>query len=179
VVTPAALLGLLAEPDRLRVVAALVLGARTTVAVADAAGVPVPVAARALARLESGGLVSSTAGEWMLLESAFPAAARAMSVSQPEEDLGEADPASAAVLRAFCKDGRLVSIPAARSKRLVVLDRIARMFDIGVRYPEAEVNARLRQVHPDTASLRRHLIDEGFLARESRFYWRTGGTIEI
>jgi hypothetical protein len=47
------LLGLLAEPDRLRVAAALILGAGTPTEVAAAAEVDLRSATRALARLES------------------------------------------------------------------------------------------------------------------------------
>ena len=40
-----------------------------------------------------------------------------------------------------------------------------------------KVNRRLRASHPDVASLRRYLVDEGFLSRDARGYWRTGGTV--
>ena len=74
-------------------------------------------------------------------------------------------------------NGHLRSIPARRSKRLVVLDRIAQVFEVGERYPEREVNALLRAFHDDVAALRRYLVDEGFLSREAGQYWRTGGTV--
>jgi len=88
-------------------------------------------------------------------------------------------PRQAAVLRAFLVDGRLASIPTTRSKRLVVLDHIAKVFEVGVRYPEREVDARVRAFHDDYAALRRHLVDEGFLAREAGTYWRIGGTVDL
>ena len=37
----------------------------------------------------------------------------------------------------------------------------------------------LRAFHPDTAALRRYLVDEGFLTREHNVYWRTGGTVDV
>jgi hypothetical protein len=84
------------------------------------------------------------------------------------------------VLRRFLDDdGRLRSIPARRGKRLVVLDRLAQVFDPGERYPEPDVNALLRTFHPDVAALRRYLVDEGFLTREAGVYWRTGGTVVV
>jgi hypothetical protein len=82
------------------------------------------------------------------------------------------------VLAAFLTpDGRLVRVPARHRKRLVVLDHLARVFEPGRRYPEPEVNALLRAFHDDVASLRRHLVDEEFLARDAGVYWRTGGTV--
>lgn len=84
------------------------------------------------------------------------------------------------VFRAFfADDGRLVQIPAKRSKRLVVLDRLAQEFSPGESFSETEVNRRLRAFHPDVASLRRYLVDEGFMSRRSGWYWRSGGTFEI
>jgi hypothetical protein len=48
-----------------------------------------------------------------------------------------------------------------------------------VRYPEREVNALLAVWHPDTAALRRYLVDEGLLTREAGLYWRSGGWVDV
>ena len=66
-------------------------------------------------------------------------------------------------------------MPAKRSRRLVVLDHVAQVFEPGRRYPEREVNVLLRAFYDDYAALRRYLVDEGFLAREDGEYWRSGG----
>ena len=85
-----------------------------------------------------------------------------------------------AVLRRFLDDdGALRSIPARRGKRLLVLDRVVQVFDVGRRYPEREVNVLLRAFHPDVAALRRYLVDEGFMSREAGVYWRTGGSVDL
>ena len=83
------------------------------------------------------------------------------------------------MLRVFIRDGRLTQIPAQRSKRLVVLDRLAQDFEPGERYSESRVNLILGRWHPDTAACRRYLIDEGFLGRDQGVYWRTGGTVDV
>ncbi|MEV1289595.1 DUF2087 domain-containing protein [Micromonospora sp. NPDC049679] len=84
------------------------------------------------------------------------------------------------VLRTFLKDDRLVSIPAKAGKRRVLLEHIVRAFEPGVRLSEREVDAVLRAFYePDWVSLRRYLIDEGLMARESGWYWRTGGFVEV
>jgi len=64
------------------------------------------------------------------------------------------------VLGRFLKDGRLTVMPAKAAKRRVVL-------------------ALLRRAYPDTAALRRFLVDEGFMERAHGIYWRAGGTLEI
>jgi hypothetical protein len=177
---PAAeVVGLLAEGDRLRCVAALVLGATTVGEVATAAGLDVRRAGRALTRLVDGGLVASDAHGYRLLEEELRAGARAAATAGPPPDEhGAAPPGVARVLRAFVREGRLTSIPAVHSKRLVVLDWLAQEFEPGRRYAEREVNDILRRRHEDTAALRRALVDEGFMDRAGGRYWRIGGTVD-
>ena len=83
----------------------------------------------------------------------------------------------AEVLGRFFSGIRLTQIPAARGKRRIVLGRLAMEFEPGLRYPEREVNLILEAFHADYTSLRRYLIDEGFLSREGGIYWRSGGRV--
>ena len=77
----------------------------------------------------------------------------------------------AKVLRAFFDGDRLLSIPAQHSKRLIVLRLLAEStFERKQKYPEKEVNQRLAVRHPDAASLRRYLVDDGFMARKQSVY---------
>jgi hypothetical protein len=76
------------------------------------------------------------------------------------------------VLQTFVIDDRLTQIPAQRKKRLVVLQWLARKFELGVRYPERELNEVIRQAHPDASSLRRALVSWRFMQREGGVYWR-------
>lgn len=90
------------------------------------------------------------------------------------------DPDAQQVLRRFLSpDGRLMDLPTRRAKRLVVLDHLAQRFEPGRRYGWREVDALLEQAYDDHAALRRALVDEGFLTRESDVYWRSGGTVEV
>ena len=86
----------------------------------------------------------------------------------------DVDPASwkQKVLRTFVIDDRLTQIPAKRKKRLVILQWLARKFEPGVRYPEPELNEIIKRHHPDTASLRRAMIEWRFMRREKGVYWR-------
>lgn len=176
------LAGLLAHPDRLRVVAALVLGATTIAEVVDATRLPVRAVATALARLVDAELVIAGAdGAHFIIEGAFAEAARAASPPPPPPDERHADaPAEAAkVLRTFVRDGRLLQVPTQRAKRLVVLDLLAQEFEPGRRYSEQMVNLMLGRWHADVAALRRYLVDEGFLDRAQGEYWRSGGTVAL
>ncbi|MGH8993162.1 MAG: DUF2087 domain-containing protein [Acidimicrobiia bacterium] len=175
----ATLLGLLSDDDRLRVVAALVLGAHSPAEVADAAGLDVPRAGRALARLTSGGLVEQEKDGYRLSTERFREALESLGRPATEEPDSGLGPDADKVLRAFLRNGKLTSIPVVHSKRLVVLDYLSRLFEPGRPYPEKVVNERLSAFHPDFAALRRYLVDDGFLERRDSFYWRSGGTFEV
>ncbi len=74
-------------------------------------------------------------------------------------------------LGAFFDGERLLSIPAQHAKRLTVLRFLAEsVFERKTKYPEKEVNQLLALRHPDAASLRRYLVDEGFMTRKSSVY---------
>jgi len=173
------LVGLLADDDRRKVVAALVLGSASRAEIAAVTGLDLRRVVRAMNRLVGAGLVlEGPSDEHLLLEGAFGLAARAVAAARPARDEhGDAPPDEARVLRAFVHDGRLISIPTAWGKRRVVLDWLAQRFEPGRRYSEALVNLALGQVHPDTAALRRYLVDDGFLSRDHGEYWRTGGRV--
>lgn len=83
------------------------------------------------------------------------------------------------VLGRFVEDGRIVQMPAKRSRRLVVLDWVVQRFEPGRHYAEVEVNALLRPAFADVAALRRYLVDERFLDREDGEYWRCGGSVAV
>jgi len=175
----ATIVGLLADDDRRRVFAALVLGGSTLDEVREATGLTSRRAATALARLVSGDLVvRSDRGDHVLLGEAFRLAAVAAAPARPgpdpTDDMPEDD---ARILRRYFRGSRLTQIPSQLSRRRVVLDRLAQEFDVGSRYSERQVNAILRRFHEDVASLRRFLVDEGFLDRAAGEYWRSGGSV--
>ncbi|HVL05906.1 MAG TPA: DUF2087 domain-containing protein [Acidimicrobiales bacterium] len=179
---PEALVGLLAEESRLKVMAAVVLGATTESAIAGATGLDARCIRKALDRLVRGGVVEA-AGEGVLRvatdrfkDAAQQAAARRKRIRP--EDLG-ATADQAGVLRNYLVDGKLTHIPAQRSKRLIVLDFLSGQFEPGRTYPEEQVNYLLGRFHPDYAALRRDLVEEEFLERREGFYWRTGGTVLV
>jgi hypothetical protein len=49
---------------------------------------------------------------------------------------------------------------------------LAERFELDRLYDEAEVNAMLAEDAPDPATLRRLLVDHGFLGRRNGAYWR-------
>lgn len=85
-------------------------------------------------------------------------------------ELDEAKRFRERTLRTFFPDGRLLSIPARRRARVVVLLELLRLFAPGRQYSELEVNDLLRPLHPDVALLRRELVDYGFVTRSAGVY---------
>ncbi|WP_238162495.1 DUF2087 domain-containing protein [Cohnella sp. AR92] len=70
-------------------------------------------------------------------------------------------------------DGPLSEIPRKEKRKLVVLRHLARQFSDNKKYTEKEVNEVLKKRHADFATLRRYLIEYGFMDREPNgsLYW--------
>lgn len=79
------------------------------------------------------------------------------------------------MLRSFFYNGKLSTLPVKRKKRLYVLRVFARLFEPGATFPEKEVNARIEALYPDYCTIRRELVDFGFMARDAGGYWRLEG----
>jgi len=75
------------------------------------------------------------------------------------------------VLGQYMRRGRLVKLPRQHAKRWVILEAIAESFSDTRPYTEQEVNTILSAINEDHCTLRRALVDEGFLLR-ARDIWR-------
>ncbi|WP_276353329.1 DUF2087 domain-containing protein [Cohnella caldifontis] len=80
------------------------------------------------------------------------------------------------VLKNFFKegpDGPLSAIPTKEKRKIIILRHLSRMFEEGRRYTEKEVNALLKERYPDFATLRRYLIEYGYMDRlpDGSQYW--------
>jgi hypothetical protein len=179
---PEDLLRALADPERLAVAGALASGPKTAGELSEAVGLPLQRVRRHLARLSAVGLARPARDRRTYQLNPETLRRAATEVGPPRDAglaLGALDEEEEAVLRNYFRAGRLRELPARQSKRRIVLARLALEFDVGVRYPEREVNQMLRRFHDDHASLRRYLVDEGFLSREKGMYWRSGGPVEV
>lgn len=172
-------LRLLLDPARLAVVGAIARGPVLTADVAADCEVTEREVLRTLAPLLQAGLVRSGEAGYHVDEAAWRDLARSLPQATPPSPRVAfgmtAD--EAGVLSRFFVGDRLVELPAQRSKRRVVLERLALEFEPGRRYDERTVNEVLRRFHADHATLRRALVDEGFLDRARGEYWRAGGRV--
>ena len=172
----------LADPERLAVAGSLARSPATAAGLAASLELPARRVRSHLARLAAARVVGVDPDRrtYRLLPETLRAAARQVGPTRdPGVALGAVYEEEEAVLRHYFRGGRLREIPARRSKRLIVLTRLALEFDVGVRYSERQVNEALKRFHEDHAALRRYLVDEGFLSREKGQYWRSGGPVEV
>ena len=178
--TPNEILRALADPERLTIAGRLARAPASAAELSEELPIPLARLRRHLNRLREAGVVRL--GDDRHTYRLDPETLRwaAEQVGPPREAgiaLGAASEDEEVVLRTFFRDGRLIEIPAKESKRRVVLERIAEEFEPGVRYPEPAVNAIVGRFFNDHASIRRYLVDEGFLDRDHGEYWRSGGRV--
>jgi hypothetical protein len=172
---PTEFLRLALDPIRLAVLGEAAVATVDVAYLAERLGVPVHRVERAVGRLRAAGLLDA---ELRLDVDELRSIAAQLPEMAPADDSvleGAWSPEERMILARFFVRDRLSEIPAARAKRLVVLERIAQEFEPGLRYDEREVDRRLQLFHPDHASLRRYLVDEGLMTRADGAYWRSGG----
>lgn len=80
------------------------------------------------------------------------------------------------VLSHFVRQGKLIEFTTRQAKQIVVLRHIAQQFRVGEFYTELQMNGLLKEVYPDFASMRRYLVDFGFMKRDKGVYWRNDPT---
>jgi diadenosine tetraphosphate (Ap4A) HIT family hydrolase len=183
VLTADKLIGLMAEPERRRVIAALITSPGDLSDIVDRTGLSAREVVDVLERLHGAGLTEQGSdGTVILIEELFKVAARSSASTATASGAAQMEQNAATeaeqVLAASIVDGTLVHLPRKRSKRLIVLDRLAQEFEPGRHYSEREVNQLLRPFDGDVAALRRYLVDERFLDRGDGTYWRSGGTVD-
>lgn len=160
---PDRLVGLLADPPRMRVLAAIALGGGDDASISAASGLSPKEVVIARQRLVEAGLVTA---EGAVDYDALRAAAKELSRATTEP----ADEATPRELGAFMRHGRLLGMPAQQGRRLQLLRLVASStFEEEQLYSEAEVNERLiawcEGGPVDHVTVRRYLVDAGLLVR--------------
>jgi biotin operon repressor len=170
----------LADENRLKIVGLLARESYSGEALAKLLKITPATVSHHLARLDEAGLVTARmeghSKRYRLRTDALHAMASRLlarqAVLQAPAD-GDAAAYDRKVLNDFLlPDGSLKKIPAQQKKLIVVLRHLLKEFEPGQAYPEKQVNATLARFHPDTASLRRAMIEYKLMKREAGKYWR-------
>ena len=169
----------LSDATRLRMAGRLAEGDCTAEALAELLGVKPAVVKHHLGLLSAAGLVEGVdaSGPAYRLRLAGARALASQLLAHTVTVVPEGAAADAfehKVLREFLTpEGAIRDLPVQERKLRVVLRYAAKVFEAGQRYSEKEVNTRLKRLHPDSATLRRALVDFGWLQRQStgQEYW--------
>jgi DNA-binding HxlR family transcriptional regulator len=159
----------LADPARLRILGCLAERPYAGHELAAQLSLTPPTISHHMRKLTDAGLVTATSEAQSRIYTLRTEELRefASSASRaPDTESGE----EARTLRAFFDGERLKQIPAQRKKRVVILRHLLTRFTPGRDYREREVNDILKVANEDFATLRRELIDYGFMTRDNGVY---------
>lgn len=163
------LLKTIADETRLRILGLVAEQPRTGKELADALGLTPPTISHHMRKLTATGIVSEhrdAQRHVYQLNNQLLTSMRSSGSSSPPAPVDDREK----TLRNFFRDGKLVSIPASRKQRVIVLQYLLEAFEPGREYPERKVNEVLGAFNEDYATLRRELVDYGYLVREKGIY---------
>jgi hypothetical protein len=170
----------LSDPTRLRLAGLLAEGPRSAEQLAATLEQRPVALQRHLARLIAAGLVEGPTGAAqtyrLRLDQIQATAGRLLAHEKtqvPPE--AAADDFEHKVLSEFLRpDGTIKEYPVGEKRFMVIVRYALQQFEPGRRYSEKEVNALLKRLHPDSATMRRAMIDNRLLERVSNGaeYWR-------
>jgi biotin operon repressor len=167
----------LADPTRLRLVAAMVDRPRCGQDLAAEAGISAGTVSHHLKVLGKAGLLVETRHPpYTFFQLDLQALQRALqAVSSPKRvrelaSSAEVDEGARDILRSFFDGPRLRSVPVQRRKREVVLDEVLRRLPRRREYKESELNRFIEVMHPDFCTIRRELVTGGWMERAAGIY---------
>ena len=161
----------LLDTDRLRIAAALVAGPASRNQLHEATGLSHRDLLRQVGILEEAGLIQPEIPTrqpdpytpYVLRQEAFTAARKAMGkykgVKKRPSDTREM------ILETFMPGGKLTALPHKQNQIVTVLTEIAQKFEPEKQYTEREVNVILEDINEDYCTVRRYLVDYGYMSR--------------
>jgi biotin operon repressor len=167
----------LADPTRLRMIAAMVDRARCGQDLAAEVGVSPATVSHHLRVLSEAGLLTETRQPpytfYQLDLDALQGAVKAVSSPKRVRELATSatvDDGTRDVLRAFFDGPRLLALPAQRRKKDIVLEEALRRLPRRREYREPELNKFIEVFHDDYCTIRREWIMGGYMERDGGVY---------
>jgi predicted transcriptional regulator len=167
----------LANQSRLKLVGAIAQQERSVEELASILELKEPTISHHLGKLKELQLVQMRAEgnthyyrlDLNALQTMQKATLTALPVAQPivDENIWETK-----VLNSFVDNNKIQEIPASRKKRWIILKWLVQKFEFDRQYPELELNAIIKPIHTDTATLRRELVGCNMMQRDNGIYRR-------
>lgn len=174
-----ALLKCMADKSRLQILKSLAMEDMYVERLAERLNLTAPTISFHLKKLQDAGAVSSYKNQYYTMYSLNSAVFEVRLMDILREESAEADVQQERdlkyrqkVIDTFFEYGKLKAIPAQRKKRRIVLEEIAKDFEMGKTYDEKEVNLIIAAYHDDFCTIRREMILEGLMMRDHQSYWR-------
>ena len=169
----------LADKSRLQILKSLAMEDMYVERLAERLGISAPTVSFHLKKLADAGAVTSYKSQYYMMYSLNKDIFETSMLEIIREKSDEAEIQAQRdaeyrkkVIDAFFEYGKLKAIPAQQKKERIVLEVIADAFEYDRIYPEREVNIIIADFHDDFCTIRRDLISEGLLDRNSQGYWR-------
>ena len=169
----------LSDKSRLQILKSLAIEDMYVERLAERLGISAPTVSFHLKKLADAGAVTSYKSQYYMMYSLNKDIFHTSILEIIQEKSDEADLQAKRdaeyrqkVINAFFEYGKLKSIPAQQKKERIVLEVIADAFEYDRIYPEREVNISIADFHDDFCTIRRDLVAEGLLDRNSKGYWR-------
>jgi len=174
-----AIMKALADTSRMRIARLLASGPRCVEEIANRLDLATSTVSFHLKKLEQAGLVNCTKQQYYSIYSLSPDFGMLdmkTLIGADDSEAARQDSRELAyrrkVLSAFMRGGRLMQIPVQYKKMRIVLEEIAGRFEPGRDYTEKEVNEIINRVHEDHCTIRRCMIVEGLMKRDTRHIYR-------
>ena len=169
----------LSDKSRLQILKSLAMEDMYVERLAERLGISAPTVSFHLKKLADAGAVTSYKSQYYMMYSLNKDIFHTSILEIIQEKSDEADLQAKRdeeyrqkVIDTFFEYGKLKAIPAQRKKERIVLEVIADAFEYDRIYPEREVNIIIADFHDDFCTIRRDLVAEGLLDRNSKGYWR-------
>ena len=169
----------LSDKSRLQILKSLAIEDMYVERLAERLGITAPAVSFHLKKLAEAGTVTSYKSQYYMMYSLkkdiFETSI--LDIIREKSDEADAQAQRDAVYRqkvidAFFEYGKLKAIPAQRKKERIILEVIVQEFEFDRIYSEREVNIIIADFYDDFCTIRRDMIGEGLMDRDTRGYWR-------
>ena len=164
----------LSDKSRLQILKSLAIEDMYVERLAERLGITAPTVSFHLKKLADAGAVTSYKSQYYMMYSLKKEIFETSisEILQEKSDEAEAQARRDAqyrqkVINAFFEYGKLKSIPAQHKKERIVLEVIVEAFEFDRVYTEREVNIIIADYHDDFCTIRRDMIGERLLARDT------------